>query len=283
MEKEGKIREIHDAHKVIFKEIERVCDKHGIRFFIESGTLLGAVRHGTAIPWDDDADAAMLRSDFEKFRRIVREELSDDFIYVEPSELGHDAIFDFIPRVLMKKSQIREDGPEEQYYGDGIYNHVGIDIFIIDDVHDCAWIHKLTLGMLVVVYGLGMGHRYELDMNDYKGVTKIIVKLLSSIGKHIQAETILKWYDQVSRIGNGRNKKNHRCFYSNFLIGDVPLIYDKRWFAKTIRVKLDGESFPAPENWHRVLKTIYGDYMKLPPKEERQISHCRLDYVKIWE
>lgn len=83
-------------------------------------------------------------------------------------------------------------------------------------------------------------------------------------------------------MGTGKNKKKHRCFYGNFLIQDVALIYDKRWFAETVPVTLNGVELPAPKGWHRALKTIYGDYMQLPPEEKRVNTHCNPDYVKIW-
>src|SRR5699024_10599230 len=138
-------------------------------------------------PWDDDADIAMLRSEFEKFRHIVREELSDEFFYVEPQDLGNDAIYDFVPRVVLKNSKLRANSKEEQYYGNGSYNHILVDIFIIDDMHDSEFIRTLVNSALVGIYGLSMGHRYQLDMSKYKGISKVVVKTLATIGKKIPA------------------------------------------------------------------------------------------------
>lgn len=276
------IDQVHAAHIIIMKEMERICKKHHIMFYIESGTLLGAIRHKAAIPWDDDADTAMLRSEFEKFRKIVREELAPGFAYVEPKDLGNNAIFDFVPRIILLDSQIQPEDEEQKFYGNGMNNHVSVDIFIIDDVNDCNWMHLLSRALILVCYGLGMGHRYQLDMNDYNGLSRLVVKILSGIGKHIPSEKIIQWYDKASRMGTGKNKKKHRCFYGNFLIQDVALIYDKRWFAETVPVTLNGVELPAPKGWHRALKTIYGDYMQLPPEEKRVNTHCNPDYVKIW-
>ena len=245
------IDQVHAAHIIIMKEMERICKKHHIMFYIESGTLLGAIRHKAAIPWDDDADTAMLRSEFEKFRKVVREELAPGFAYVEPKDLGNNAIFDFVPRIILLDSQIQPEDEEQKFYGNGMNNHVSVDIFIIDDVNDCNRMHLLSRALILVCYGLGMGHRYQLDMNDYNGLSKLIVKILSGIGKHIPSEKIIRWYDKASRMGTGKNKKKHRCFYGNFLIQDVALIYDKRWFAETVPVTLDGVELPAPKGWHR--------------------------------
>lgn len=271
---------LHRGHKIILREITRICEKHNITYFLESGTLLGAVRHKSAIPWDDDADIAMLREDFEKFRKIVRRELKPEFVYVEPHELG-GAVFDFVPRIVMMDSNIRPDSEEERFYGGGIYNHLMIDIFIIDDVSDNDFIHKLCHGLLIVCYGMGLGHRYSLDMSKYKGMSGLVVKILSAIGKHVPAKWIIKMYDRVSRLERGKNREKNRCYYSNYLFDDIGQIYQKDWFAPAVDVLLDGEVFPGPRNWHMCLSTLYGKYMQLPPEDQRTQPHMKPEYVVI--
>lgn len=271
---------IHRGNKIILREIARVCKKNNITFFLESGTLLGAVRHKSAIPWDDDADIAMLRSDFEKFRRVARKELKPEFLYVEPDELG-GAVFDFVPRVLLMDSAIRPDSEEERFYGGGIYNHLATDIFIIDDVSDSDWIHNLCHGLLIICYGLGLGHRYRLDWSKYKGASRFVIKVLAAVGKHISAKRIVRLYDRISRLETGKNKKRGRCYYGNYLFGDIGQIYQKEWFAPPVEVVLDEDVFPGPRNWHKCLETLYGNYMELPPEEKRCQPHMKPEYVVI--
>ena len=71
------LKAVHQANLRILKEIDRICRSHGIRYFADSGTLLGAVRHKGFIPWDDDADVAFTRENYEAFARVVRDELPE--------------------------------------------------------------------------------------------------------------------------------------------------------------------------------------------------------------
>ena len=130
------LEQIHAVHLELLDELDRVCKKHHIRYFIDSGTLLGAVRHKAAIPWDDDADTSMLRSEYEKFRKIVREELGEGFGFVEPSDLGEQAVWDFVPCITKLNTRLFDETEEQDYYGHGINNHINLDIFILDDVPD---------------------------------------------------------------------------------------------------------------------------------------------------
>ena len=271
---------LHRGHKIILRELSRICRKHNIHYFLESGTLLGAVRHKSAIPWDDDADVVMLRADFEVFRRVVRDELDEAFYYVEPDELGK-AVFDFVPRIGIKDSSIRPENEEDTYYGNGIYNHLLVDIFIVDDVSDNVFFHKFCYGLLVIAYGLGLGHRYRLDYKQYPGASGAAVRILSAAGKLFSARFIVHIYDKISKMETGKNKKKNRCYYANYLFNDIKQIYQKEWFAPPVDVFLDGEAFPGPANAHMCLKTLYGNYMELPPEEKRTQPHMKPEYVVI--
>ena len=78
---EGKLRQIKSVEMDILREIDRICNKYGIKYFLAGGTLLGAVRNGESIPWDDDFDIGFLREDFDKFREACDKELGDRFVH----------------------------------------------------------------------------------------------------------------------------------------------------------------------------------------------------------
>ena len=85
----------------ILLAIDAVCKKHNIRYRLDSGTLLGAVRHKGFIPWDDDVDLCFLRAEWEKFAKVAKEELPEPYRLVLPSEYRNvKAFYDFVPRVV---------------------------------------------------------------------------------------------------------------------------------------------------------------------------------------
>ena len=99
-EKSFDLTKVHEVNLKLLKEIDRICRKYKIKYALDSGTLLGAVRHGGFIPWDDDVDVMFTRKNYEMFAKVVRRELPEDMSFVEPNEYhGGKAFYDFISRV----------------------------------------------------------------------------------------------------------------------------------------------------------------------------------------
>lgn len=117
-EKSFDLTKVHEVNLKLLKEIDRICRKYKIKYALDSGTLLGAVRHGGFIPWDDDVDVMFTRKNYEMFAKVVRRELPEDMSFVEPNEYhGGKAFYDFISRVTYNKSQKFEDSGKMEFYG----------------------------------------------------------------------------------------------------------------------------------------------------------------------
>ena len=117
----------------VVSEIDKVCKRHGIKYFADYGTFLGAVRHGGVIPWDDDFDICMLRSDYERFLEVALNELPTE--YAIENIRSHEEHWDFnffLARVINKNRICFEKEHLEKYHG---YPFItGVDIFILDNV-----------------------------------------------------------------------------------------------------------------------------------------------------
>ena len=184
-EKSFDLTKVHEVNLKLLKEIDRICRKYKIKYALDSGTLLGAVRHGGFIPWDDDVDVMFTRKNYEMFAKVVRRELPEDMSFVEPNEYhGGKAFYDFISRVTYNKSQKFEDSGKMEFYDDKI-SRLNVDLFIVDGLPEGKLAKKLTKLSHCVLYGFALGHRYEIDYSDYKGVMKLFVAVLATIGKLI--------------------------------------------------------------------------------------------------
>ena len=84
----------HERLLLIMDDIDRVCRKHNIRYTISDGTLIGAIRHKGFIPWDDDMDVRMMRSEFDRFMEVYKKEKNKDYIIGHPCNLAAYSIID---------------------------------------------------------------------------------------------------------------------------------------------------------------------------------------------
>lgn len=268
---------VHYANEKLLAEIDRICKKHDIKYFMWAGTLLGAVRHKDFIPWDDDVDIAFRRADYEKFLEVAPAELGSDFELVMPGE--DDKFFDMIPKVNYIRSTIRTPGEDELFY-DNKHNRVALDCFALDDA--CTGLKfKLQVFRIKMIYGYAMGHRRSLDMDKYKGFTKLYVKLLSIVGKHMSMEKIVSKYRKASMWNDG--KGSDYCIFNERIYFVEPK-FDKKWFEETAQYTIRDNTYSSVKNYDALLSKLYGNYGELPPVEKRVPIHSgELEEIKVYD
>ncbi|WP_124067033.1 LicD family protein [Clostridium sp. E02] len=274
------LTQVHQANLAVLKEIDRICRKYKIKYLLDSGTLLGAVRHKGFIPWDDDADIAFTRSNYEAFLKVAERELPEEMELLRPEDLkGGKAFYDFTPRILYKKSQTHENTAQMQYY-EGKLNHLWVDLFLIDELPENKVASTGTLLLHTLIYGLAMGHRYRLDFSKYSFINKIVVGILALIGKLIPMKVLRKLQHAVAV--KDRKGKSKLRYYSNYQPDYLYVTLKKEWCEDTIDLEFEDTKLMAPKGWHEVLSWIYGDYKELPPKEQRTPTHSSME-IKIFK
>lgn len=202
----------------------------------------------------------MPRESYERFAALAPQVLGDGFEFHAPDSYGNKAFFDFVPHVVDLRSQLREPNDRDAFYG-GILNHVLLDIFIMDDCDEGlsqAW----RRARLKLVYGLSWAHRYELDYSDYSPAQRVVVWVLSHVGKLFKQTTLNRAYDNVSKSASAG--KGGRCFLGNTLLEELDRSYEWAWYAPGQEMDYAGHRFMVPANHHRILTELYGDYMQLP-------------------
>lgn len=257
---------IHFADELLLNEIDRICKKYKIEYFIWGGTMLGAVRHQDFIHWDDDVDVIFKRKEYNKFRKVVRRELKPEFEYVYPGEDG--IFFDMIGKIIYRDSQLGKSTEETAFYKER-FNKVSLDLFVLDDVAP-GFLFRLQLIMAKAVYGMAMAYRYKLDYSKYSLTGKIAAGGLSTFGKLFGLKRLIRMYNFLSRSGS-REAKEY------FISNDTPPVifqhYDKKWFETPVYLNIREKKYPVPVGYKAILSYIYGDYMKLPSEEKRKPKH----------
>ena len=139
---------LQKALYVTLAEVDRICKKHGIRYFVTGGTAVGAYFWGKILPWDDDVDVGMMRPDYERFAKVAQEELGDRFFLQTPETEPHTPFF--FMKVRMNGSRFSESTFKHIKMHQGIY----VDIFPFDKIPKQKWLERLQHEVLFFFNGL---------------------------------------------------------------------------------------------------------------------------------
>lgn len=139
---------LQEALYATLGEVKRICDKHGIRYFVTGGTAIGAHFWGKILPWDDDVDVGMMRPDYERFAAVARAEMGERFFPQTPDTEPHTPFY--FMKVRMNGSRFSEATFQHIQMHQGIY----VDIFPFDKVPDKRWLERLQHDVLYFLNGL---------------------------------------------------------------------------------------------------------------------------------
>ncbi len=278
MTDEEKLDKLHGISMRLLLRADEAMKKAGTAYMLDAGTLLGAVRHKSFIPWDDDADICMLRSEYDRFLKCGKEYFDGDFELIIPAEKGDNAFYDFVPKIIYKKAVIDRESDEYKFYN-GRYSHPSLDIFVIDRVPESKTGQRLHTGILVLIYGLAMGHRERIDYSKYAFAEKTVIAVLSHIGRFIPLHKIARLYDGAAKMFAATKKKRVMSTHSAMdAFGDC---YEYDWYEKSVYGTINDHAFPIPQGYEGILTKHYGDYMSPPPEERRKPKHLSFDKIEF--
>ncbi len=250
----------------ILKAFDKYCADHKIHYVLGYGTLLGAVRHKGFIPWDDDIDIVMVPNEYAKLKDSFGADLYLDdakrYRIYFPGESGYGYSF---PKVIDTDYEIREKNVSDKY-NLGLF----IDIFRADywsksklkEFYQLKKAYVLRKIKNICIRGNLQGRKFII----LDKLIKPIDLLFRILG--ITAEKVCVWMDRIGA-------KNTPNSYVGVIHEGTALKKEKmdiRTYTDIIHIPFEDQLFPAPKDYDRYLNTLYGDYMTLPPEEDR-IGH----------
>lgn len=236
----------------ILTEVDKICRKHQIEYFLDWGSLLGAVRHGGFIPWDDDLDIAIRREDLPRLRKALQEELPSNMRYQDTStDFNYPVPFGKV----RDRNSIFDDPYLKRVKERGIY----IDIFCVEPIIPLKLKKPIDFVYIRCVRGI---HNYS---------DRFVEKLLGYLC-YLPAIFIIYMCRLWAKIAHV-SKVGHLYGWKSLLYLD----YNKVFPVKEIQ--FEGKKFFAPNDYDAYLKNLYGDYMQIPPEDKRETHLAEITFL----
>ena len=253
------LNKIKKLELMVLNNIIQLCEENNLKYYLYGGTALGAIRHEGFIPWDDDVDIAMFREDYEKLLKIMDEQLDARF---EVLNFYKEEDY-FLPftKVYLKGTHMEEWWVKYVSFNIGIF----IDIFPLDNIPDSKFKYKIQYYKCRLYKHLLMNSIIKIKTKSR--IANLLHSLIYTILKiiPISLQYLKKKYIK-SQIKYNDNKTTYA---TDFFAQCGMISYDKRDFDPPTKVKFESISANVPKNYDKILKQIYGNYMELPPEEER--------------
>lgn len=254
------LRRLQLTQLELLKLVDRLCRKHNIHYSLDGGTLLGAVRHGGFIPWDDDLDVCMPREDYDRFIQIWLADPPKGY-YIQNKDLN-PAYRQSFTKIRKEHTTFLQNENEPEQYNPGIF----IDIFPMD---------RIPSGRIKERGYVFRGYLYNLLMREYapsqngKATALIARVLLASIPRMLRPFARRRLLRQLTRYNDC-----HLCrCIGSYTYDSLKLRFPPSLLDEYDQIRFEDGVFMCFKDWDTYLRVTYGDYMQLPPESERAWRH----------
>lgn len=256
------VRKLQLTELEILEEIDRICKKNDIQYFLSGGSLLGAIRHKGFIPWDDDIDIAMTRKNYNKFILSCMKDL-DNRYFMDNYQANKKCCISFTK--IKKKNTLFVEDKYADCYDDT--HCIWVDVFPLDGVKEKMskfqlW-QKRAFDRLYTLITIKKGSNYYQNSKVKKAIYQVLLTIVPVRFLVFLLEKIIGFYDE--------DKVQYLCSFSTVYSIEKDT-FDKGKLLPYCLVDFEGKKFMGIEGYDYYLKMMYGDYMKLPPVSKR-VNH----------
>ena len=255
---------LRDYQLKIMDKVDEFCRNNNIAYYLFSGTLIGAIRHNGYIPWDDDIDIMMFRDDYEKFIDLFNKENKEFHAYSSRTDKGYNLHF---CKISYDKTTLIETNLEPN---DRVQLGINIDLFPIDNypkAYDGDRLLKLLHKMDLLMYCKS----FRYSRLRYKPLRQqLLILTLKFLSILISKTYLCKKQEKLAKQFNKKPCSTCSvitCHYKH----RIP-VWNIEDFESVDHI-FEGRKYKIPKGYHRILTEQWGDYMKLPPVEQRVTHH----------
>ena len=271
--RELSLKEIQEYSLELLKGTTDICENKGFRYFLVYGTLLGAIRHNGFIPWDDDIDIMMPRNDYEM---LIQHFESNNYVINGMRMLNYRTNKEYpyyIVRITDDRFKLIVDNEKE--FKQGIF----IDVYPYDGLGN----ERKIANRICIKGEILSSFCFQASRKKYAfEYTKGIIRKFLKFPMFVLSKIIGKFYfqnklDKIKNLYNYDDSKYVGCAVWNSC--GAGIVQERKWFSEYIMHIFGKYSFRIPKDYDNILSHIYGDYMKLPPENERYGHH----YYKVYK
>lgn len=265
---DDELARIHQIYLQMVKDIVETCKKEDIFMTLSGGSVLGAVRHKGFIPWDDDMDINMPRKDFDRLKDTFDTLFQGKYVFRAPNHSPHSGYrcgkFE-CPQVAI-------------WDASGLWHGLTIDVFILENIPDSP-VLRLIYGARSEFWRIiaGLVFEYECSKIVQAPNEKISLgrKICLFVGKLLSFTKSEKYFDIVDRVNQYQDENSKLVGLPSGRFHYFGEIYRREGMMEAEWVPFEHIVLPIPKGYDMYLKTLYGDYMAIPPEEKREHHYIR--------
>lgn len=256
------LRQLQLIELYIYKDLLNVCKKYGLKVYLLGGTLIGAIRHQGFIPWDDDMDVCMSRSDYKKLLALTGGKISEKCRIIDPAT--DNQFKGCIPLAIYENSTV----VSKQFKGKEDLK-ISISIFVYDGAPKSKVARKFYYAKMYMLRA-----KHALCRANFKNVTTKIARIVGPIlSPFFKEENVYKYKNKVLKWQQKYDYETSEYVSTNADKSSQKEVFLKCDFEKSVEIWFEGVKSFAFSYYHEHLTKYYGDYMQLPSTEAQMPKH----------